>query len=66
MMRGLLRAVVTRMYFPEDPWVEDPVLQLVSPERRQTLIAKAAADRPAVYFWNIEMQGARETVFFEY
>lgn len=65
MMRGLLRGLVTRMYFPSDSLAADPVLQLVPEQRRYTLIATLDTDRDATLTWNIEMQGERETVFFE-
>ena len=62
-MRGLLRQLVTRMYFPGDPANEtDPVLQLVPVERRATLIARPVAD--GMLEWDIHLQGAGETVFF--
>lgn len=63
-MRGLLRRLVTRLYFPDDPRNNgDYILNLVERERRATLIAKSA--RPGVLEWNINMQGAGETVFFD-
>ncbi len=65
MMRGLLKDLITRMYFPDEALAEDPVLQLVPNERRATLVAQRAADRDATYLWNVELQGERETVFFE-
>jgi protocatechuate 3,4-dioxygenase alpha subunit len=39
------------------------VLQRVPAERRGTLIAKK---RPGALEWNIVLQGAGETVFFEF
>lgn len=65
MMRGLLRGLVTRMYFPVESLAADPVLQLVPEQRRGTLVATIAPDRDATLIWNIEMQGERETVFFD-
>jgi protocatechuate 3,4-dioxygenase, alpha subunit len=65
MMRGLLRGLVTRMYFPAESLAVDPVLQLVPEKRRATLIATLDPDRDATLVWNIEMQGERETVFFD-
>jgi protocatechuate 3,4-dioxygenase alpha subunit len=63
-MRGLLKQLVTRIYFPDDPAnADDPVLQRVPAERRGTLIAKK---RPGGLEWNIVLQGAGETVFFEF
>lgn len=64
-MRGSLRHLLTRIYFPHDPAnAEDPILKLVPADRRATLIAKAAA--PATFEWSIHMQGANETVFFDF
>jgi protocatechuate 3,4-dioxygenase alpha subunit len=65
-MRGLLRHLVTRMYFPDDPAnAEDPVLNLVATDRRGTLIAKRSGSAKGAYEWNIRLQGAEETVFFD-
>ena len=62
-MRGLLRQLVTRVYFPGDPAnATDPVLRLVPEERRATLIARPAAD--GALEWDIHLQGPDETVFF--
>lgn len=64
--RGLLRRLVTRIYFPNDPANgEDFALNLVPPGRRETLIAKPAPANPAALEWNVILQGAGETVFFE-
>ncbi len=61
--RGLLRHLVTRVYFPDegDANAGDRVLSRVEPERRSTLIA--TADGPVLRF-DIRLQGDRETVFF--
>jgi protocatechuate 3,4-dioxygenase alpha subunit len=62
-MRGLLRQLVTRMYFPGDPANEaDPVLRLIPEERRATLVAQPTAD--GTLEWDIHLQGPDETVFF--
>jgi protocatechuate 3,4-dioxygenase alpha subunit len=62
--RGLLKRLVTRIYFPDDPLnATDAVLNAVAPERRATLIARI--DRPGVLRFNIVLQGENETVFFE-
>ena len=45
MMRGLLKELVTRMYFPGDDLAADPVLQLVPEPRRATLIARLRRGR---------------------
>jgi protocatechuate 3,4-dioxygenase, alpha subunit len=75
-MRGLLRRLVTRIYFPDgsgnDPANEpgnaaDFILNLVAPERRATLIAiptLSPGDASALE-WNVILQGADETVFFD-
>jgi protocatechuate 3,4-dioxygenase alpha subunit len=64
-MRGLLRHLMTRIYFPDEPAnLGDPVLALVPDARRPTLIARAAG--PARLEWDIILQGANETVFFSY
>jgi protocatechuate 3,4-dioxygenase, alpha subunit len=61
--RGLLRHLVTRMYFPDETEANatDPVLNLVEPARRETLIAKSCG---GVLHFDIRLQGERETVFF--
>ncbi len=65
-MRGLLRHLVTRMYFPAEPANEDdPILRLVPPERRHTLIARPSSDESGALRWDIRMQGDDETVFFD-
>jgi protocatechuate 3,4-dioxygenase alpha subunit len=64
-MRGLLKQLMTRMYFPDDPAnPEDPVLALVPAERRSTLIARRGAD--STLEWNVTLQGKNETVFFDF
>ena len=63
-MRGLLKQLQTRIYFPDDPAnADDPVLALVPAERRSTLIARRNAD---VLEWNVVLQGKGETVFFDF
>ena len=65
-MRGLLMRLVTRIYFPDEPRnAEDYILNLVEPERRSTLIAKPVSGQSGVLEWNVALQGANETVFFE-
>jgi protocatechuate 3,4-dioxygenase, alpha subunit len=65
-MRGLLKRLVTRMYFPDDAATAyDPILALVEPARRATLIAKKTAGSPGTLEWNVVLQGADETVFFD-
>jgi protocatechuate 3,4-dioxygenase alpha subunit len=63
--RGLLRHVYTRIYFSGDPAVdEDPLMALVPPERRSTLLASQPSGEAAVWEFTIRLQGERETVFF--
>ncbi len=66
-MRGLLRRLITRMYFPEEPRNEtDPVLGLVPAGRRCTLVAQSVPAEPETLDWDVHLQGDQETVFFEY
>jgi protocatechuate 3,4-dioxygenase alpha subunit len=63
-MRGLLKHLVTRVYFPDEPANDsDPVLNLVPAERRATLVASRRSD--AQLEWNVVLQGERETAFFD-
>jgi protocatechuate 3,4-dioxygenase alpha subunit len=65
-MRGLLKQLVTRIYFPGDPANgEDPVLALVPSKRRGTLIARQASGKPGALQWDVILQGRDETVFFD-
>lgn len=68
--RGLLKHLVTRVYFPDEPAnAEDPVLALVPAERRTTLIARRHSQDAGVLEWDIVLQAgsarADETVFFD-
>ena len=65
-MRGLLKHLLTRVYFPDEPGnADDPVLKLVPAERRATLIAKKVAADAGELEWNVILQGKEETVFFD-
>jgi protocatechuate 3,4-dioxygenase, alpha subunit len=67
--RGLLKPLLTRVYFPDEPSnAEDAVLKLVPQERRSTLMAARSGERGAqnALEWKIVMQGDGETVFFDY
>ena len=67
MMRGLLRRLTTRIYFPDETLNErDEILQLVEPARRKTLLLTADADHAGHFRWDIHMQGEAETVFFDF
>jgi protocatechuate 3,4-dioxygenase alpha subunit len=60
--RGLTKALVTRIYFAGDAGHdEDPVLTLIGPARRNTLIAHERA--PGTWHLDIVLQGEGETVF---
>ena len=61
-MRGLLKFLMTRMYFPDSPL--DRVLETVPAERRETLIARRLDEGRLE--WNLIVQGEDETVFFDY
>ena len=67
-MRGLLSHAYTRIYFSDEASANqaDPVLNTVAEQRRATLIAqrKDTGTGPEYHF-DIHMQGAEETVFFE-
>ena len=64
--RGLLRRLVTRVYFPDEAAnATDFALLQVDPARRSTLIAKRSAGSPSKFEWNIILQGSNETVFFD-
>jgi protocatechuate 3,4-dioxygenase alpha subunit len=65
-MRGLLRRLVTRIYFPDEPANDqDFVLNLVEPARRGTLIAREVSGEDNKLEWNVILQGENETVFFD-
>jgi protocatechuate 3,4-dioxygenase alpha subunit len=64
--RGLLRRLVTRIYFPDESGnAGDFVLNLVEPARRGTLIAQKVAGQEGSFEWNVVLQGEKETVFFD-
>jgi protocatechuate 3,4-dioxygenase, alpha subunit len=67
--RGLLNHLYTRLYFGDEPaTAQDPVLQRVPADRRATLIAPrddAATGSDVVYRFDVVLQGAGETVFFD-
>jgi len=53
------------VFLEDDPALaQSALLEQVPPARRETLIARKQPD--GSYLWNIHMQGARETVFFDY
>jgi protocatechuate 3,4-dioxygenase, alpha subunit len=65
--RGMLRQQYTRIYFADDPAnASDPVLALVPPDRRTTLLAERQVRRAdLVYGFDVHLQGDNETVFFD-
>lgn len=64
-MRGLLKRLVTRIYFPDEPAnTNDFILNLVEAPRRHTLISQRAPSANELE-WNVILQGAHETVFFD-
>ena len=64
--RGLLKHLHTRVYFAGEPANrEDPILALVSEERRATLLAQPGEGAPGTWRFHIRLQGDGETVFFD-
>ncbi|MBC7803343.1 MAG: protocatechuate 3,4-dioxygenase subunit alpha [Candidatus Parcubacteria bacterium] len=64
-MRGQLKQLVSRIYFPDDANAGDAVLALVPAERRATLIARKSQAKSNAFEWNVILQGKDETVFFD-
>lgn len=63
--RGLLKHQFTAVFLDSDAGLaQSPILEQVPRARRATLIAQKQPD--GHYAWNIHMQGAAETVFFDY
>jgi protocatechuate 3,4-dioxygenase alpha subunit len=63
--RGLLKPVLTRLYFPDEAEANeaDPVLGAIAGDtQRATLVATAAG--PGSYRFDIRLQGDEQTVFF--
>ncbi len=67
--RGLNIGLSTRMYFDDESEANaaDPVLNLIEqPTRRKTLLGhRGTRDGKTVYRFDIHLQGAHETVFFD-
>ena len=64
--RALVKRLFTRIYFAGEPAnASDPVLALVPTDRRDTLMARPDAASPGLYRFDIRLQGAGETVFFD-
>ena len=65
-MRGQLKQLVSRIYFPDEPAnATDMALNLVPAARRPTLIATPVAGKAGALQWNVYLQGPQETVFFD-
>lgn len=62
--RGINTGLATRLYFDDEAEANsaDPVLAMVEPLRRDTLIAAGQGD---TYRFDIRLQGEGETVFFD-
>ncbi|KFE33913.1 protocatechuate 3,4-dioxygenase subunit alpha [Thioclava atlantica] len=62
--RGINHGLHTRMYFPEDNLSGDPLLARIEHrDRIATLVAEARGETE--YWFEIRLQGAGETVFFD-
>jgi protocatechuate 3,4-dioxygenase, alpha subunit len=67
--RGMLRPVFTRLYFSDEMEANkvDLILGMVPPERRSTLFADPVrSEDRKVYRFDVRLQGAGETVFFDF
>jgi protocatechuate 3,4-dioxygenase alpha subunit len=65
-LRGLLRRLITRIYFPDEVAnSSDFALNRVEATRRSTLIATKSGNEGGVLLWNVILQGPEETVFFD-
>ena len=64
--RGLLKRLVTRIYFPDDPLNNsDAILNSAPSARRATLIATAVDSARGRQHFDVILQGANETVFLD-
>ena len=64
--RGVLKRLATRIYFDGDPAnPEDPILALVPPERRNSLMARPDPSHPTDWRIDVRLSGECETVFFD-
>ena len=64
--RGLLKQLVTRIYFPDEEQANaaDPLLRSIDdPALRRTLIARTAGDGALAF--DIHLQGERQTAFLD-
>lgn len=66
-MRGSLRHLHSRVYFPDEPGnAADPLLARVPADRRATLVAQAIGADASHLRWDIRLQGEAETVFLDF
>jgi protocatechuate 3,4-dioxygenase alpha subunit len=65
--RGLLKQLVTRIYFADEPSnAADAVLSgIADADARRTLLAARQEGRGAVYRFDVVLQGKGETIFFD-
>jgi protocatechuate 3,4-dioxygenase alpha subunit len=64
--RGILKRLSTRLYFAGEPAnAADPVLGLVSENRRTTLLAQPDPARTGNWIFDVRLRGEGETVFFD-
>ncbi len=64
--RGMLKQLYTRVYFAGDAANDnDPILHLIAPDRRGTLMAQPDRAHPGHWSFDVRLQGDRETVFFD-
>lgn len=66
--RGLLRQLVTRLYFPDEPLnASDPLLNSLPADRKATMIARPVglSGVERVLNFDVILQGAHETVFLD-
>ena len=60
--RGMLRRVVTRVYFPEDDHSSDPLLSSLEASQAATLVAATDSEG---YRFDLRLQGPDETTFLD-
>jgi protocatechuate 3,4-dioxygenase, alpha subunit len=64
--RGVLKQLVTRIYFADEPANQEcPILNRVPQERRSTLMARSDTHNPGDWQFVIHLCGKDETVFFD-
>jgi protocatechuate 3,4-dioxygenase, alpha subunit len=64
--RGMLKQLYTRVYFAGDAANhDDPVLELIPPDRRGTLMARPDPARLRYWLFDVRLRGDHETVFFD-